>query len=182
LRLVESRFSPFTIVVDTVIGEGVIRLPQTAGCVVCGRSNPHGLKLDLHADPAAGIVRVDFTPAAHHMGFEGIVHGGVLATVFDEAMVWAATWHGKRFCVCAEMNVRFRRSARVGQAVVMTAQVSERRGRFISTAAELTDAAGPLATATGKYMQIPPEEHKRLCDTLVDDPATAEAAELLRRG
>lgn len=160
----------------------MLKLPQTAGCVVCGRSNPHGLRLDLSVDPTAGVVQVEFTPAAHHIGFEGIVHGGVLATVFDEAMVWAATWHGKRFCVCAEMSVRFRRSSRVGEPLTLIAKTSERRGRLISTTAELADATGPLATAMGKYMQLPPEEHARFCDTLVSDPATAETADILKRG
>ena len=77
-----------------------IELPHTAGCLVCGRDNPHGLHLSLHVDPDSGIVTVDFIPLAEHIGFEGIIHGGVLATVLDEAMVWAATWAGRRFCVC----------------------------------------------------------------------------------
>ena len=84
----------------------MIELPHTAGCLVCGRQNPHGLHLHLHVDEATGAVETRFTPSAHHIGFEGIVHGGVLATVLDEAMVWAATWRGRRFCVCGEMNTR----------------------------------------------------------------------------
>ncbi len=61
--------------------------------------------------PPAGVVETRFLPAIEHVGFEGIVHGGAIATVLDEAMVWAASWHGKRFCVCGEMSVRFRQSA-----------------------------------------------------------------------
>src|ERR1700710_2015642 len=99
-----------------------IELPHTHGCLVCGQANPLGLKLHLFVDPASGVVSVEFTPRVEHIGFEGIVHGGVVATVIDEAMVWAATWGGRRFCVCGEMSVRFRQSAQVGQPVLVAAR------------------------------------------------------------
>src|SRR5687767_15623921 len=54
-----------------------MELPHTAGCLVCGRQNPHGLRLSLDVDESSGVVRVDFTPRPEHIGFEGIVHGGV---------------------------------------------------------------------------------------------------------
>src|SRR5579862_5670516 len=92
----------------------VLELPHTNQCVVCGPANPHGLRLHLHVDTETGVVTTTFAPQSHHMGFEGIVHGGLLSTVLDEAMVWAASWHGKQFCVCGELNVRFRQNARIG--------------------------------------------------------------------
>ena len=60
-----------------------MELPHTAGCLVCGRQNPHGLGLSLHVDEGSGVVSVEFAPRPEHIGFEGIVHGGVLATVLD---------------------------------------------------------------------------------------------------
>src|SRR5687767_8880829 len=36
-----------------------IELPHTAGCLVCGRQNPHGLRLSLHVDPGSGVVTVE---------------------------------------------------------------------------------------------------------------------------
>src|SRR5262245_461657 len=93
----------------------ILELPHTAGCLVCGRENPHGLHLHLHVDERTGQVETLFTPSQVHIGFEGIVHGGVLATILDEAMVWASTWQGRRFCVCGELTVRFKRSAEIGR-------------------------------------------------------------------
>src|SRR5690348_467563 len=134
-----------------------MELPHTAGCVVCGRENPHGLRLDLHVDPARGVVSTSFTPRPEHIGFVGIVHGGV-ATVLDEAMVWAATWSGRRFCVCGELTVRFRASARIGRALRIKARVDSARPKLIQTSAEARDADGELvATAVGKYVPVPPD-------------------------
>src|SRR3954452_18766193 len=85
----------------------MLELPHTPGCLVCGRENPHGLHLSLHVDPAAGVIAVTFTPRPEHIGFVGIVHGGVVATVLDEAMVWAAIWACRRACVAGGMAGRF---------------------------------------------------------------------------
>src|SRR5688572_23224534 len=82
-----------------------LQLPHTANCMVCGRDNPHGLHLDLFVMPANGLVMADFVPLRHHGGFEGYAHGGILSTLMDEAMTWAATWNIKRFCMCGELNV-----------------------------------------------------------------------------
>ena len=159
----------------------MLELPHTAGCVVCGRHNPHGLRLSLYVDPDAGVVRADFVPRPEHIGFVGIIHGGILSTALDEAMVWAATWAGKRFCLAGTLDVRFRSSAAAGQALRVEARVESVRSRLIEAAGSITDAAGGLiATATAKYVPLNDERNRAFLDTLVDEPATAAAAGLLR--
>jgi acyl-coenzyme A thioesterase PaaI-like protein len=161
---------------------GSLQLPHTAGRLVCGRANPHGLKLSLHVDPQSGLVSVTFIPRPEHIGFEGIIHGGVLATVLDEAMVWAATWIGKTFCVCGELSVRFRLTASVGEPLEISAKVETSRKRMIETTAEIRSAEGLVATATGKYVPVAPERNAAFMATLIDEPATHPAAALLTRG
>jgi uncharacterized protein (TIGR00369 family) len=160
-----------------------LQLPHTAGCLVCGRDNPHGLRLDLHVDPASGVVRVEFTPRREHIGFEGVVHGGVLATVLDEAMVWAATWAGRRFCVCAELTTRFLREAAVGAPLAVEARVESNRSRLITTSASVVGPAGePVAGGSAKYVPVPAARNRTFVQTLVSDPSTDRAAEVLRGG
>ncbi|HZL36867.1 MAG TPA: PaaI family thioesterase [Tepidisphaeraceae bacterium] len=158
-------------------------LPHTAGCIVCGRDNPHGLHLSLGVDPATGIVTTEFEARPEHIGFEGIVHGGVLATVLDEAMVWAATWAGRRFCVCGELNVRYRNSAPVGAALRIEARVDAFRSRLIETTGSITDAAGIVyATATGKYVPVAPDRNAQFVATLVASPQVRQTLEALQSG
>ena len=159
-----------------------MELPHTTGCLVCGRENPHGLKLSLHVDDA-GIVTVDFTPAPHHIGFTGVTHGGVLASVLDEAMVWAATWAGKRFCLCAEMTVRFRQPSRVGQKLRVEARVDMHRTRMILTRGKaLAEDGSVVVEASGKYMPLSAEENRAFVATLVDEAGTTETARQLKAG
>ena len=70
-------------------------LPHTRSCFVCGESNPLGLQLRFHAD--GDEVRTRFVPRPEHIGFKGVVHGGLLATLLDEIMVWACAVRTKRF-------------------------------------------------------------------------------------
>jgi len=159
----------------------LLELPHTPGCLVCGPHNPLGLHLCLFVDPETGIVHTTFTPAEHHIGFQGIPHGGVLATVLDEAMVWAATWHGRRFCVCGELTVRYRQSACVGVALKVEANVSNSRSRLIQVEGTITDHKGELvASASGKYVPMPADRHREFVGTLIPDPKTQAAARRLR--
>jgi acyl-coenzyme A thioesterase PaaI-like protein len=159
----------------------ILELPHTRGCLVCGQSNPHGLKLHLFVVEATGAVRVDFTPKPQHIGFEGIVHGGILATVIDEAMVWAATWAGKRFCVCAEMTVRFQQIAPVGEPLSIEANVKTLRSRLIETTCLVRNAGNDVSTeASGKYTPVPESRSREFMSTFVEEPATVAARQLLQ--
>ena len=105
----------------------------------------------------------------------------MLATVFDEAMVWAATWNLRRFCVCGEFSVRFRRPATVGETLHMEAKVEMSRPKIVQTAATIrTPDRGIVAAASGKYVPMAQENHERVIGSLVDDPSTRAAAEMLR--
>jgi uncharacterized protein (TIGR00369 family) len=155
----------------------LIPLPRTAGCIVCGPANPHGLRLTSQVDPATGIVHTPFTPGPHHIGFDGLVHGGVLATVADEAMVWAAIWATRRACVAGELSVRYRRPTAPGDALTLVAAVVRTKGRLVETTATITTAAGQtVATATAKYLAGSPTETEAFFRTLLPDPSSIAAA------
>src|SRR5437016_5963668 len=142
-----------------------------------------GLHLSLFVDPATGIVHVDFSPRAAHIGFEGIIHGGFLATLFDEAMVWAATWANRRFCVCGDFSVRFRRPAQVGEPLHLEARVEFSRPKLVQTMAKiLTPHNSVVAAAEGKYVPMAIADSEHMMRTLVDEPSTHPAAALLTRG
>jgi acyl-coenzyme A thioesterase PaaI-like protein len=159
-----------------------LELPHTHGCLVCGRTNPHGLHLSLHVDPDTSTVTTTFTPKLEHIGFENIIHGGLLATVLDEAMVWTATWSGKRFCVAGELTIRYRASARPGEMVTVTATLDTTRSKLITTRGQITRPSdnATIATATGKFVPLDPARHAAFLTTFVDDPTTRAAATLLR--
>ena len=159
-------------------------LPRTLGCLVCGRENPHGLQLRLRLDDASGVVSTDFVTRPHHAGFNDVVHGGLIATVADEAMAWASVWTAGRFGLCGELTLRFRRPAIVGTTIRVEAMVDDVRSRRIVTRCRCTDDAGDeLATGSAKYVPMTAEQHARVVESLDRDDATeAEAIRLHLNG
>lgn len=129
-------------------------LPHTRSCFVCGESNPSGLRLRFETDGQQ--VRTCFMPREEHIGFRETVHGGLVATVLDEIMVWACAVRTRRFGYCAELQVRYVNPVRPGRQTIATAElVADRRGKIFEARAELRGEEGLLlATATGKYLPI----------------------------
>src|SRR5450432_189514 len=152
----------------------LLELPHSAGCLVCGKHNPQGFKLTLFVEDSNGEVRCEFTPRLHQVGFENITHGGAIAAAVDEAMVWAATWRAKRFCLCGELTVRFRSPMSVGQSLQIVAIVEFSRHKLIETSAKIFDASNQrlLGTAAAKYVPVSLEQHQQFFATMIDDPAT----------
>lgn len=102
------------------------------------------------------MVTAKFRPCPEHIGFKGVVHGGITATVLDEIMVWACVVATKKFAYCAELNVRYLKPLAPDLEVTVTSElVADRRGRIFEAKATVLNAAGePLVQATGKYMPI----------------------------
>ena len=144
-------------------------LPHTRSCFVCGESNPVGLKLRFETD--GRIVQTRFVARAEHVGFKGTVHGGLIATLLDEIMVWACAVQTKRFAFSAELNVRFINSLRPDEEVIATGElVTNRRGKVFEPKAELRTQSGLLlAAATGKYLPIKNAVAAEMATDFVDD-------------
>lgn len=129
-------------------------LPHTKSCFVCGEENSVGLRQRFATD--GRVVSTRFTPRPEHAGFKGVVHGGILATLLDEIMVWACAVQTRKFGFCAEMTIRFQQPAQPGAELLIEAELlANRRGKIFEAKAQVSDATGTvLATATGKYMPI----------------------------
>ena len=122
-------------------------------CFGCGDENPNGLHLQF--SPTEDGVAAVFTPAPAHQGFDGVVHGGIISTVLDEAMAWATTRAGV-WAFTAEIGVRFKNPLAIGEPTTVTARVTENRGRIVATTAELTRDLDrtTIATAAATFVRV----------------------------
>jgi uncharacterized protein (TIGR00369 family) len=120
-------------------------------CFVCGPENPEGLKARFQAE--GGKAEGRFQPRSEHQGYAGVSHGGILAAILDESMVYAAVTLG-RWVSTAELVVRYHRPAPTGVELVVRAEVLRHQRRLVECSAEILDGEGTrLASATGKLMQ-----------------------------
>ncbi len=113
--------------IDTDLSEGL--------CFGCGTNNPIGLKLSFRQEGEK--VKAEFAPGKHHQGWPGVVHGGIITCLLDEAMSYAAHFAGVR-CLTARMEVRLRRSALISELLVVTSSITKQARRLIKTRAEVT--------------------------------------------
>ena len=109
-------------------------------CYVCGTDNPSGLHVPF-AESADGGSRADYVARQEHAGWPGIIHGGLLFTLMDEAVAWACTYKGL-FCVTAKAEARFRSPARVGMPLVISGRVEFASPRAVRARAEVREGEG----------------------------------------
>lgn len=112
--------------------------PQSR-CFVCGPDHPRGLRLKFDASP--GAVSAEWTPSPDWEGFAGIVHGGIVGTVLDEAMSKAVAALPCE-ALTAELRVRFRRQVAPGERMLIRGWVNSRQKRLMEAEASLTASDG----------------------------------------
>jgi uncharacterized protein (TIGR00369 family) len=122
-------------------------------CFVCGQDNPHGLRLSF-AYPEAGRAETDLVIPERFSGWERLTHGGLLATLLDEAMAHACISREGN-AVTVELTVRFLKPVEVGQGVRVSGRVLEVKGRVMETEAEILGPQGQaVARARGRFLRM----------------------------
>ena len=86
--------------------------PSSRSCFVCGRENAAGLRTRWVSDREAREARTTVTLAEHFHGYPGIAHGGIVASLLDEAMVRSLLLEGgfEDLMVTGRMTVTYRRA------------------------------------------------------------------------
>jgi len=129
----------------------------TFNCFACSPTHPKGLHLRFRSD-GPDRVRSDVTLGGDFVGLGTVVHGGIVATVFDEAMAWVLYRHRYAPHLTATMEVRFRGTIAADTPLVVRAWIEEDRGSRVRVAADLAAASDPdrpLAEAKGLYVRAP---------------------------
>jgi uncharacterized protein (TIGR00369 family) len=104
-------------------------------CFACGQKNPIGLKLNFAWD--GRVARAEFTPDKFHQGWAGVVHGGIISCLLDEAMSYAALFSGMN-SLTATMQTRFRRPLQIDEPLVITASLTRKTRKLVEAKAELS--------------------------------------------
>lgn len=157
-----------------------IQLPYTRECFVCGEHNSHGLKLRLVYQDGAAFVRLHTGP--HLCGYRDRVHGGLLMTLVDEVMGWAAACEKHRMCVSGEITTRFKRPVPIGEDIMVRGRLVEDRRLFWRCEATVENDAGELfVEARGVYVPMTHEQSVRIeNETLIYPPDTDKIFDLPR--
>ncbi len=129
-----------------------MNLEDDGYCFVCGPENPIGLKLKFSFN--GKTIKTEFISKKEHQGYLNIVHGGIISTLLDEAMVKLALAMDIPV-VTAQMDIRLRKPLRVGEKIIVEAEILNNTTKLLEAYAKAITMNNILiADAKGKLVKV----------------------------
>lgn len=135
---------------------------EDQGCFACGGANPHGLQLKFFSD-GKQVVAFPTVPA-RMAGWDRLIHGGIISTILDEIMGWAAIHLFKQLGVTETITIDFKKPLKIEEPLTALAQpLAEPSKRSVRMQGRIYNANEQLcAQATSQFRLIPPKTAIRL--------------------
>jgi uncharacterized protein (TIGR00369 family) len=122
-------------------------------CFGCGPANPAGLHLEFFIAPDGTVVTSQVVPETFD-GHPGYLHGGIIATLLDEAMSKSVRALGKT-AMTRKMEVEYLHPVPSGTPLLIEGRVVRSEGRKHWPEAAIVDSEGRiLAKANGLFIEI----------------------------
>jgi uncharacterized protein (TIGR00369 family) len=137
------------------LGDTITLSPNPANkCFGCGGANDQGMKLSFVQDNVSKRIVGRFILGEAYQGGGGMAHGGIIATLLDEAMGKVCRFRDVH-AVTAELNVQYLKPVKVDEEIIVEGYETDAKGRNLFLAAEIRNGAGEiLAKGTGRFVVI----------------------------
>jgi uncharacterized protein (TIGR00369 family) len=130
-----------------------MKFESYGNCFVCGENNPGGLQLTFEIDKEREILKTTFMASPVFQGFDGLIHGGIITTLLDEAMAKLCYELGYN-SVTASLEVRFIHPAPILQPLLVYGEITEVTRRLIKAKSRIMKEDGTiLAEGTSKLIR-----------------------------
>jgi acyl-coenzyme A thioesterase PaaI-like protein len=138
-------------------------LPNSAdhNCFGCSPSNPSGLQMKFFADGDKVFSNVMIPD--HLCGWSNIAHGGVITTILDEIMSWAALHFLKRITMTKSMQIEFIKPVYIHRQLRAEGSVLEVSGKHdaVMEGILFSDNTVVCARSTARFSIFSPKVAKR---------------------
>ena len=146
--------------------------PRKNHCFACGKDNADGMHLKFFLDYEAKRAVCKFKLSRKYTGPPGHAHGGIIATILDEAMGKVNRFRNV-LALTSAMDIRYLKPVPLGTLLTVTGFEQSVEGRKHVNVAEISNEEGQvLARSTGTFIAIDPET---MFGRLVQGPATGAA-------
>ena len=123
-------------------------------CFGCGGDNAGGMKLTFEQDTVNRKIVGRFVLGERYQGGGGFAHGGIIATLLDEAMGKVCRFREVR-AVTAELTVAYLKPVNVQSEIVVEGRETEQKGRNLFMTGEIRNGVGEvLARGRGRFVVI----------------------------
>ena len=150
---------------------------ENNNCFACGQDNSCGLHMDFYTDESAVY---SFVSVPDHLcGWNNLAHGGIISTLLDEIMSWAAIYLLKRIILTKSITVDFIKPIYIQQSLKIIGQVEKHvhEKKAIMRGEIFNESEIRCAKSIGTFSLFTPErikEHK-----IMDDNAMASLIEFM---
>jgi len=130
------------------------------GCFGCGPANDKGLRIKSFV--SGEEVVAEWRPQPHHMAVDGVLNGGICATLLDCHSNWAAAHHLMKTSggetppctVTADLHVALRRPTPMDLPLRLRARVVESLEDRVVVEAAIEAAGRVTATCRGTFVAV----------------------------
>jgi acyl-coenzyme A thioesterase PaaI-like protein len=119
-----------------------IRIPRNY-CFACGKDNPHGMHLKFRYDAERGRFIGRFRLPRRYQGPPAHAHGGIIATILDEAMGKVNKIRSV-IALTSEMDVQYLKPVPLFRPIVVESWEKSHRGRRHTNVAEIRNEKGEV--------------------------------------
>jgi acyl-coenzyme A thioesterase PaaI-like protein len=125
-------------------------------CFACGPDNPDGMHLKFRFDERAGRAWCRFRLPLRFQGPPGHAHGGIIATILDEAMGKVNKLRSV-IAVTKTMDVEYLKLVPLRKSLIVEGRERSVRGRkHVNVAEIMNDKGEVLARSRGLFIAIDP--------------------------
>jgi uncharacterized protein (TIGR00369 family) len=138
---------------QSIIGGKKMKFETNQNCFVCGVNNPNGLRLSFEVDKERQTLKTTFIASPTFQGWDGIVHGGIISTLLDEAMAKLVYELGYQ-AVTASLEIKFKKPAPILEPLLVYGEITEVSKRLIRAKARVAKEDGTiLATGISTFLK-----------------------------
>ena len=131
---------------------------QKNNCFVCGQDNPEGMRLKFILDDERQTFVCRFRLSRRYTGPPGHCHGGIIASILDDAMGKVNKLHHV-VALTREMTVEYLKPVPLHKPLRVEGREISKRGRtHVNTAEILNEEGEVLARSRGIFIAIDPEK------------------------
>jgi acyl-coenzyme A thioesterase PaaI-like protein len=121
-------------------------------CFSCGLAHTQGLHLQFESSGIQTTCRTEITKT--HQSYDGIVHGGILATLLDATMIQCLHHAFGGNPLTSKLDIRWRSKAQIDTPLTVTACVTSRRGAHGWAHATIMQNDRVCVTARGTFKLV----------------------------